>query len=101
MKGFSYLRNNSNWQDGFSANCAGDYLRRLRIASTAPAPQLQSDVNFLLTSADVHTQMTVRCLCSSHTNSVGSPVLGWRMPALPPTHSPGHGTHSLPRVWGY
>lgn len=43
----------------FFANCAGDYLRRLRIVCRAPALQLCSDVNFLLTSADVHRQMDV------------------------------------------
>lgn len=59
MKVFSYLRSNSIWQDGFFANCAGDYLRRLRIVCRASALQLRSDVIFLLTSADVHMQMHV------------------------------------------
>lgn len=52
MKVFSSLRKNSIWQDGFFANCAGDYLRRLRIVSRALALQPCSDVDFLLTCAD-------------------------------------------------
>lgn len=59
MKVFSYLRNNSTWQDGFFANRASDYLRRPRIVCRALARQLRSDVNFLLTSADMHMQMHV------------------------------------------